>query len=103
MPVADERGRARSVSHLTPGQMPVSALPLMVCGVAVCPSRFWLRCSGVVALRVNVREWRRSAGRYERYNEEHTRGALKHRSYFEEGRSHLSIHGGDDDPRSCGR
>ncbi len=103
MPVADERCRARSVSHLMPGQMPVSALPLMVCGVAVCPSRFWLRRSGVVALRVNVREWRRSAGRYQRHDEEHTRDALKHRSYFEEGRSYLSTHGGDEDPGSCRR
>ena len=50
MPVADERGRVRSISCLTPGHMPVSALPLMVCDVAVGLSRFCLRCSVVVAM-----------------------------------------------------
>ena len=72
MPVADERGRGRSIGRLTPPQMPVGALPLMmsvsVCGLAVCPSLFWLgcsvwlECSVIGTLRVNVCERRRSTG-----------------------------------------
>ena len=72
MPVADERGRGRSIGRLTPPQMPVGALPLMmsvsVCGLAVRPSLFWLgwQClAGVQCDRdfaVNVCERRRSTG-----------------------------------------
>ena len=62
MPVADERGRVRPIGRLTPGQMPVDALPLMVCGVLVGLSFFWRWCSEMVALGVNVPERRRSVG-----------------------------------------
>ena len=71
MPVADERGGG-SISRLTPPQMPVGALPLMmsvsVCGLAVCPRLFWsgcsvwLECIVIATLRVHVCERRRSAG-----------------------------------------
>ena len=101
MRAADARGQARCISRLTPGQMPVGALPLsmsmsmslLVCGVAVEPSLVWLACSvwleGSVigTLRVHVCERRRSAGRHQRRDEQHIRDALDHDFYPDEGPS----------------
>ena len=82
---ADERGRVRCIRRLTLGQMPVGALPLMVCGVVVGPSVFCRWRSGMGALRVNVSERRRSADRHQRHDEQHMRDALEHHFYPDQG------------------
>ena len=95
MRAADARGQARCISRLTPGQMPVGALPLsmsmsmspLVCGVAVEPSLVWLEGSVIGTSRVHVCERRRSAGRHQRRDEQHIRDALDHDFYPDEGPS----------------
>ena len=85
MQAADERGRARSVSRRLQFQMPVGALLLMMCGVAVGQNLFGLRCSAVVAMCVHVCERRRPAGRHQRHGEQQMRHALDHRFYPDHG------------------
>ena len=89
--VADERRRAKPISRLTSGRMPVGALSLMmsvsVVGLGVGPSLLRLgcgvklECSVVGTVPVDVCERRRSGGRHQHHNERHMRDELEHDYY----------------------
>ena len=82
-----ERVRAGCIRHMTPGRMPVGALPLMVCGLAVGRSLSCPRRIVVVAMWVDVCERCRSASRHQRPDEQHTHNPMDHHFYPDEGPS----------------
>ena len=85
-----ERVRAGCIRHMAPGRMPVGALSLMVCGLAVGRSLSCPRCTVVVAMWVDVCERCRSAGRHQRPDEQHTHNPMDHHFYLDQGVRPLS-------------